>query len=64
MPDVVIEGSLTPAVGVLARGERRTVALTDHVQDLIDRGYVVVVETIKTTPAKKAPVKKVKSEDG
>lgn len=44
MADVTIEGSVTPAVGILARGEQRTVALTPYVQDLIDKGFVVVVE--------------------
>ena len=54
MADVIIEGSVTPAVGVLPRGERRTVALTPYVQDLIDKGFVVVVEVIKK-PRRKRP---------
>lgn len=40
---VTIEGSLTPCVE-LPRGERRTVALTPHVERLIKRGFVVVVD--------------------
>lgn len=51
MPEIVtIEGSLTPSVG-LARGERRTCQLTEHVQRLIDRGYVTVVKTEYVPPA-------------
>ncbi|QNL30148.1 tail assembly chaperone [Gordonia phage Mariokart] len=40
---VTIEGSIQPC-SELARGERRTVALTDRVQRLIRRGFVVVVD--------------------
>lgn len=40
---ITIEGSILPS-DQLARGERRTVALTPHVQRLIDRGFVVVVD--------------------
>lgn len=47
MKSVIIEGSVTPAVGVLARGERRSCALTPHIQDLIDRGFVNLVEVIE-----------------
>ena len=43
---VIIEGSTTPASGVLARGERKTVQLTPRVQRLINRGFVVVVELL------------------
>ena len=43
---VTIEGSITPAVGVLARGERRTVALTSYIEDLVAKGYIIIVETI------------------
>lgn len=46
MKSVIIEGSVTPAVGVLARGERRACALTPYVQDLIDKGFVVLVEVL------------------
>lgn len=42
MTSVTIEGSLTPCTE-LGRGERRTVALTERVQRLIDRGYFNVV---------------------
>lgn len=42
MDIVTIEGSVTPCVE-LARGEQRTVPLTDRIQRLIDFGYVVVV---------------------
>lgn len=48
---VTIEGSITPSA-VLARGERRTVRLTERVQRLIDRGFVVVVgEAAELTPS-------------
>lgn len=50
MADAVIEGSVTPAAGVLARGERRTVALTDHIRDLSARGYITIVEVIEPEP--------------
>ncbi|WAB09199.1 hypothetical protein SEA_LITTLEMUNCHKIN_23 [Gordonia phage LittleMunchkin] len=40
---VTIEGSLSPSTE-LARGERRTVALTDRVQRLVDRGFVIIVD--------------------
>lgn len=43
MTEVTIEGSITPSA-VLARGQRRTVRMTDRIQRLIDRGYVVLVE--------------------
>lgn len=46
---VTIEGSLTPSV-VLPRGERRTVALTDRVQRLIDRGFVILIEDESDAP--------------
>lgn len=50
---VTIEGSVTPSV-VLARGARRTVVLTDKVQKLIDRGFVVVVDRQEIPPVRKA----------
>ena len=43
MAQVTIEGSLTPST-FLARGERRTVVLTDYVRKLIKKGYVIVVK--------------------
>lgn len=44
MATVILEGSVTPAAGVLETGERSDwVQLTPHVQDLIDKGYVIVV---------------------
>lgn len=46
---VTIEGSITPSV-VLARGEKRTVALTDRVQRLIDRGFVTLIEHESDAP--------------
>lgn len=39
---VTIEGSVTPSVH-LARGVRRTVAVTDHVRKLVKIGAVIVV---------------------
>ena len=47
MAEVTIEGSATPCVE-LARGVRRTVQLTDRVQALIDRGFVIVVDSAPT----------------
>lgn len=44
MTDVTVEGSLSPCTE-LARGERRTVALTERVQRLIDRGYFTLIDT-------------------
>lgn len=46
---VTIEGSIQPS-DQLARGERRTVALTPRVQRLIDRGFVVVVDDNPAPP--------------
>jgi len=43
-PDtVLIEGSVTPAVGILRRGERATVPFTPNVEDLIRRGFIDIV---------------------
>jgi len=47
---VTIEGSIAPCVE-LPRGERRTVQLTDYVQGLISRGYVIVVDEQADDPA-------------
>lgn len=47
---VTIEGTTTPAAGVLARGERRTVALTERVQRLVDRGFVRIIERRESAP--------------
>ena len=49
MAEVTIEGSLTPSV-FLAKGQRRTVQLTEQVQQLIDRGYVVLVHAAEDGP--------------
>ena len=46
---VTIEGSVTPSV-ILPRGQRRTVMLTDRIQRLIDRGFVVVISREEVTP--------------
>lgn len=40
---VVIQGSLTPAVGHPRRGVRIAVPLTDNVKDLEAKGYITVV---------------------
>ncbi|UOW93007.1 hypothetical protein SEA_CAIB_23 [Gordonia phage CaiB] len=47
---VTIEGSRLHPTDLLASGEKRTVALTDRVQRLIDRGYVVVIEDESDAP--------------
>lgn len=52
MGQIVIEGSVTPCIE-LPRGERAEVEHTDHVQRLIDRGYVTVVD--EPTPQSEAP---------
>lgn len=39
---VTIEGSITPSAE-LARGERRTVLLTDRIKRLAAKGYIVIV---------------------
>lgn len=39
---VLIEGSLTPAMGYLRRGEQAEVALTPNVYDLANKGYIVI----------------------
>lgn len=52
---VTIEGSITPSAE-LARGERRTVQLTESVQRLIDGGFVVVVESDAPAPVTPAVV--------
>lgn len=41
---VTVEGSLMPAAGVLERGERATWAYTDQVAQLIQFGYLKVIE--------------------
>jgi hypothetical protein len=40
----VIEGSITPAAGVLEFGERREVAYTQHIADLVEQGWVILIE--------------------
>lgn len=52
---VTIEGSITPSAE-LARGERRTVLLTDRIKRLAAKGYIVIVGdpqdvTNSTSPA-------------
>lgn len=43
MADVVlIEGSLTPAMGYLRRGEQAEVPLTDLVNELTRKGYIII----------------------
>lgn len=49
MATVTIEGSLTPC-SELRTGQRRTVQLTERVQRLIDRGFVVVVKAATRPP--------------
>lgn len=39
---VVVEGSLTPAMGYLKRGEQAEVAFSENVADLHRRGYLIV----------------------
>jgi hypothetical protein len=41
---VEIEGTLTPAAGVLPRGERKVVAYTDRIAHLVQRGHIKVVK--------------------
>lgn len=41
---VTIRGGISPAVGALERGEVREVQFDDHVQRLINGGFVEVVE--------------------
>ncbi|WP_016891497.1 hypothetical protein [Mycobacteroides abscessus] len=43
MREVTIEGTETPAAGVLARGKRVTVAYTARIARLISFGYVRIV---------------------
>lgn len=43
MSSVTIEGTLTPAVGVLRRGERKTVQYTERIGRLVANGYVKIV---------------------
>jgi hypothetical protein len=38
---MVIEGSVTPAVGVLRRGRQALITRTDHIDDLERRGFIV-----------------------
>ena len=50
--NITIVGSVTPAVGVLHRGEKRVVARTAHIDSLIAKGWVdqVVEETDQSVP--------------
>jgi len=63
IPDtVLLEGSVTPAVGILRRGERATVPYTPNVEDLIRRGFVDIVArsvdgTLPPAPEPTAPDK-------
>lgn len=47
---VTIEGSLTPAAGLPGRGERKTVQHTDRIDRLVEKGYIVIVETFDGAP--------------
>lgn len=40
---VVVEGSLMPCAGVLERGERRRVMVTDEVRGWVEAGCLTVV---------------------
>lgn len=53
---ILIEGSLTPAVGYLKRGEQAEVALTDTVRDLITKGYLIEVKAGSAASEPKEPV--------
>lgn len=52
---VIIEGSTTPAAGVLRSGERATVQLTPRIERLIAKGFVTAVKYLENDPAP-APV--------
>lgn len=52
---VTIEGTPTPAVGVLAKGERKTVPLTSRIQNLAERGFIRIVDTRDSTPPAPRP---------
>jgi hypothetical protein len=54
MSVVTIEGTLSPAAGVLKRGEQATVTLTPRVKRLIKGGFVKVVG-VHTGPGEGAP---------
>lgn len=54
MREVTIEGTETPAAGVLARGKRATVAYTARIARLISFGYVRIVSG--PTPVESEPV--------
>lgn len=41
---VTIEGTLTPAAGVLERGERKTVQYTDRIDRLVTGGFIRIIE--------------------
>ncbi|MBV9919267.1 MAG: hypothetical protein JOY78_00210 [Pseudonocardia sp.] len=43
MATVVIEGTHTPAAGVLGRGERKTVRYTDRIARLVENGFIRIV---------------------
>lgn len=46
MSSVVVEGTLTPAAGVLGRGERATWAYTSRIQDLANKGRIKIIKYI------------------
>lgn len=55
MASIVIKGSVTPAVGVLKRGEVASVQVTDRVRRLIARGYIVEVTDSKLSGVSTGP---------
>jgi len=55
MASIVIKGSVTPAVGILKRGEVANVQLTDRVRLLITRGYIVEVKDSKLSGVDTGP---------
>lgn len=55
MASIVIKGSVTPAVGILKRGEVANVQLTDRVKLLIARGYIVEVKDSKLSGVDTGP---------
>jgi hypothetical protein len=60
---VVVEGSLTPAVGHPRRGVKIEVPLTDNVKDLEARGFIFIHPsgTAPDSGAVEAPVEPVES---
>jgi hypothetical protein len=52
MPVVTIEGTLTPAAGVLKRGEQATVTYTARIERLVKRGFVKIVTVHMPLPVR------------